>query len=77
MKVSEAMKVLEKAINEDEGYAYSWHANIAMMCHDAFKSADIIDGYCEGELLPTSNDAASRFMKLCFNAETSQDMLLK
>lgn len=76
MTVTQAMQVLEEALKEDKEYAYGWHANIAMMCHDAYLSHAF-----EGDEKPAQvaqkigNEAASRFMKLAFDVETSQDML--
>ena len=69
-EIEKAMKVLTNAMQDTElgSYAHSWHCNIAMMCHDA-----IIDADREGKKFDAhkvGNDAASRFMKLCFNAET-------
>lgn len=80
-EVAEAMKVIRQAMIEDNpsdkgSYAHSWHCNIAMMCYDAIKAADIkhMDSY-NGEMEHEDahligNDAASRFMKLCFGVET-------
>ena len=56
--------------SEPGSYAHSWHCNIAMMCHDAFIDADIVDEHCTDDILKVSNEAASRFMKLCFDVET-------
>ena len=68
------MKDLTDAMQDTElgSYAHSWHCNIAMACYDAIMDADLeidredqkIDAHKVG------NDAASRFMKLCFNVET-------
>lgn len=69
-EVKEAMDVIKQAMKDDPAYAYSWHANIAMMCHDS------IEGMAHGESVRTGNEAARRFMKLCFGVETSQNMLL-
>ena len=75
--VHEAMEVIKQAMIDDSpieqgSYAHVWHCNIAMMCHDAIESEkdgvpiefQTIDSHAIG------NDAASRFMKLCFNVET-------
>ena len=77
MNVQEAMNVLTEALANDDEYAYGWHANIAMACSDAISSADIVDENCAGDLHAACNDAASRFMKICFDVETSHEMLLK
>ena len=81
IEVAEAFELIKKAMKEDStaergSYAYSWHCNIAMMCYDAIKAHDVtafdpdsaemshIDAH------EVSNDAASRFMKLCFDVDT-------
>ena len=69
-KIKEAFNTIKQAMADDPSYAYSWHCNIAMMCSDAIHSADITDENCMGEIHKTSNDAASRFMQLCFGVET-------
>jgi len=69
------MEALTKAMvddipSEQGSYAHSWHCNIAMMCVDAITSE------CPPTAMPydvahkIGNDAASRFMKLCFDVET-------
>ena len=75
-EVSEAFKVLKKAMQEDEGFAWGWHCNIAMMCYDSIRNADekitgatADDTQAHIDAHKTSNDAASRFMKLCFDAD--------
>lgn len=83
IEVAQAFEVIKKAMKEDspsEGgsYAHSWHCNIAMMCYDAIRSADITAyDYDSGimsheDALIVGNEAASRFMKLCFDVETKQ-----
>lgn len=66
----QAMDHLSKVLKEDPEYAYGWHSNIAMSVYDSS------DGICYDHAHIIGNDAASRFMKLCFGVETSQDMLL-
>ena len=68
----QAMQHLAKVMKDDPEYAYGWHANIAMMCHDSILSND----YPIRNAHEVGNEAASRFMKICFDAETSQNMLL-
>tara|TARA_R110002096_G_scaffold200377_1_gene384257 strand:+ start:128 stop:373 length:246 start_codon:yes stop_codon:yes gene_type:complete len=75
--VHEAMEVIKQAMIDDNpieqgSYAHVWHCNIAMMCHDAIKDGQL-DINHENEQIDAhyvANDAASRFMKLCFNVET-------
>jgi hypothetical protein len=63
-----AFETIKQAMKEDPGYAHSWHCNIAMMCHDAIlEHDDQVDFAHE-----VGNDAATRFMKLCFDVETSK-----
>lgn len=82
-EVAAAMDILRKAMGDDPAYAYSWHANIAMACYDSIKIADqeaidhVADTLNHVEAMRIGNEGASRFMKLCFDAKTSQDMLIK
>ena len=75
-EVAQAMEVIKQAMIDDGpselgSYAHTWHCNIAIMCSDA------IDYYVEHHNLTSEdarkigNDAASRFMKLCFDVETN------
>lgn len=59
----EAFAVLAEALKEDNNFAHGWHCNIAMSCYDA------------GATHKVANEGASRFMKLCFDVDTSNDML--
>jgi len=70
-EVKNAFEIIQAAMIEDElemlgSYAYSWHCNIAMMCHDAILAHDDQADFAH----KVGNDAASRFMKLCFNVDT-------
>jgi len=67
-----AMTELTKALQDDEEYAYVWHCNIAMSMFDAMPETTG-DAYARD--LNIANDGASRFMKLCFDVVTTQDML--
>ena len=74
-KIANAMDVIKQAMIDDKpsepgSYAHSWHCNVAMMCYDAIHAADIVDENCMDEIHAVSNDAASRFMKICFDVET-------
>jgi hypothetical protein len=76
-KVSEAVHVIKQAMIDDNpklkgSLAHSWHDNIAMACFDAMKEAELNRNH-ESDSLDhhaIANDAASRFMKLCFGVET-------
>ena len=79
-EVKKAMAVLKQAMIDDGpselgSYAHSWHCNIAMACYDAIEDGKL-DVNHETESLDShavGNDAASRFMKLCFGVETTND----
>ncbi len=72
-EVSKALAVIKQAMVDDNpseqgSYAHSWHCNISMMCHDAMFDANVA---CKmNQRHKVANDAASRFMKLCFDVET-------
>ncbi len=73
--IQKAFEIIKQAMIDDNpsepgSYAHGWHCNIAMMCYDAIRAHD--DGIDHGEALDIGNDAASRFMKLCFDVETQQ-----
>ena len=67
-----AFKTLKKAMRDDPDYAHSWHCNIAMMCYDSIRAAEnmVDDDLAHEDALKVGNDAASRFMKLCFDVNT-------
>ncbi len=74
IETAEALQVLKQAMEADTepgSYAHSWHCNIAMMCYDAQMSAyEGVEDMIHDDIRAISNDAASRFMKLCFDVET-------
>ena len=70
--VGQAMEVIRAEIAKDcepGSYAHGWHCNIAMMCHDAMVEAKV-STESTSSCREVSNDAASRFMNLCFGVET-------
>jgi pyrrolidone-carboxylate peptidase len=76
--VKQAMDVIKKAMRDDNpgelgSYAHAWHCNIAMMCYDAIEHQRMMNegGYIHAH--NAGNDAASRFMKLCFDVETKNN----
>tara|TARA_B110000977_G_C11041451_1_gene479040 strand:- start:1110 stop:1580 length:471 start_codon:yes stop_codon:yes gene_type:complete len=73
--IGQAMGRLKQAMKDESDYAYGFHSNIAMMCYDSIREA--ADNIPHEQALLIGNDGASRFMKIAFDAETSQDMLLK
>ena len=70
--VSDAFEIVKKAMKKEPEYAYAWHCNIAMCCYDANTTEQQYK-----QSLTAANDAASRFMKMCFGVETSRNMLIK
>ena len=69
-----AMYTLKTSMKDVElgSYAHSWHCNIAMACYDAIgsKEYDAPYGFDHDLDHKIANDAASRFMKLCFDVDT-------
>ncbi len=72
--IESAMDTLKAAMQEDSDYAHGWHCNIAMACYDSMskgtEEADDSESYKNRNAI--SNEAASRFMKLCFGVVTKQ-----
>jgi len=66
-KVKDALAVLSKALKEDEGFAYSWHCNVAVAFQNAAR-----EGFTIHKI---ANEAATTFMKNAFDVDTSYDML--
>jgi len=70
LTAKDAMQILKKEMQSegsDAGsYAHSWHCNIAMA---AFYSLSVLISDHD-KLRDRSNEAASRFMKLCFDVRT-------
>lgn len=73
VSVEQAMKVITEAMIEDGplvpgSLAHAWHCNITMMCHDS-----ILDHLADTDseiARKAGNDAAGRFMRLCFGIDT-------
>lgn len=75
--VSMAMAVLRHAIQVDPDYARSWHDNIAMAFKDSWaqQAAEECRNLSTGTrnlVHQQANRAATHFMHLCFNADTSK-----
>jgi len=77
MDTEEAFEIIKQAMKNDEpeipgSYALTWHCNIAMMCYDAMVDAasKTDELFNHNDAKDTANDAAARFMKLCFDVET-------
>jgi len=81
-EVKKAFDIIKAAMasdcpSEPGSYAHSWHCNIAMMCYDAIRSAEeqipgatADDTQAHLDAHAIGNDAARRFMKICFGVET-------
>ena len=69
----QAVDTLRKAFKEDEGYAYSWHCNIAMAMYDEFPDSFWVPDRSEQHKI--CNRAATRFMKNAFGVDTWHGML--
>ena len=61
---------MEKDSEVSGSLAHAWHCNIAMSCYDAMDN-DVV-GCSEGIQMNIANDAASRFMKKCFDVVTKR-----
>ena len=73
--VENALNILKQAMINDSpsepgSYAHTWHYNISCMCQDAIYKVDVNEQLNHEEVHKIGNDAASRFMKLCFGIET-------
>ena len=74
IEVAEAFDVIKKAMEDDDpsecgSYAHSWHCNIACMCADAIQDNSMLG---QSDAHAIGNDAATRFMKLCFDVDTKK-----
>ena len=70
----QAFKIIKQAMIDDNpsergSIAHSWHCNIAVMCADAIHE-DNTESLPSVDCHRIGNDAASRFMKLCFDVDT-------
>ena len=73
-EVLKAMKVIKQAMIDDNpsetgSFAYDWHRMVAMMCADAIHD-DFTEALTWQDAERIGNEAASKFMKLCFGVET-------
>ena len=74
-KVAEAMETIRLEMIKDEpskkgSYAHSWHCNIAMLVYDSIMSEAKFSSHELARVV--GNEAAARFMKLCFKVDTKQ-----
>jgi len=72
--IEESFNTIKQAMIDDDpgkpgSYAHSWHCNISMMCFDAILNEPMVH-ISRDVAHKIGNDAASRFMKLCFGVET-------
>lgn len=71
-EISEAIKVLTESLKKDEGYFYSWKANIAMAFKDEWSRQASASGLpCTPEHIhEIANKSANNFLKqLCKEVE--------
>lgn len=69
LSVQDAFEALKQAMQNDPEYAWGWHCNIAMSHYDAMSYAGYTDHDARHK---TANNGAARFMKLCFDIDTSK-----
>jgi hypothetical protein len=60
MDCKEALETIKAGMAEDFDYAWAWHCNIAVSA---------VDAGCDHA---QANDGAARFMRLCFDVDTSK-----
>lgn len=72
--IPNAVEILRRALLKDPEFAYVWRVNIAASMFDAIPEKEKLGGVDWHKI---ANEGASRFMKLRFGVETSQDMALK
>lgn len=63
-EIKNAIDTLRKAMQEDYGYAWAWHCNIAVCMMDEMNGND--DDH------EIANKGAARFMQLLFKIDTSK-----
>lgn len=73
-EVKKAFETIKAAMIADSpeepgSYAHSWHCNIACMCADAIHD-DYTETLTSEDAHRIGNDAATRFMKTCFDVDT-------
>lgn len=71
--VGEAFEVLKKALQDDLGYAYSWHCNIKFAFFDSFPEVFWLPDDTQKHKI--CEMAAGNFMKRAFDVHTSDNML--
>jgi len=76
-EVAKAFHTIKAAMKKDcpeepGSYAHSWHCNIAMAVYDSFGNEPELQVISHEAAHSMSNEAASRFMKLCFDVDTKQ-----
>lgn len=69
LSVQDAFDALKQAMQNDPECAWGWHCNIAMSHYDVMSDAGYTDHDARHK---TANNGAARFMKLCFDIDTSK-----
>ena len=67
MTAEKAMADLRKVLAADKSYAHDWHCSIVCSVIDSFHNGDILN---RDTIDKYSNEAATHFMKNCFDVET-------
>ena len=68
-EIEDAVNTLKRAFKSDPDFAHGWHCNIAGACYDSIGRSGVEqDDSVRHEI---SNEAASRYMKMAFDVETS------
>ena len=71
---AQAFDTLRQALQDDDSFAHAWHCNIAMSFYDSMPEESFwFPDKCKHHAM--ANEGATRFMKQCFDIETSNDML--
>lgn len=77
-KLADAFKVIQEAMIEDscmlDSYANTWHQNIANACYKAINNNEYLEDmntHIGTQIV--ANDAATRFMKVCFGVDTQHE----
>ena len=73
-EVKQAFETIKKAMIDDSpsdggSYAHAWHCVIACMCADAIQD-DFNNTLTSKDAYRIGNEAATRFMKMCFDVAT-------
>jgi hypothetical protein len=71
-RIGEALETLKQAMQKHSEYAHSWHCKVAISMYDSFAE---VTHETHGEKINQANQAATLFMKRCFDVSTSIEEL--